>query len=357
MAKSFKDFIFANHRLSEYGDYISVDFEGGDSDIALGLEREIQKGATNLYRNEPNFYGTNWTAPLSFELHIIKNPCEHSSQKDLMFSDGELRQITRWLTSPQYPQWIEFEYMPDEKDNDTVFYKGLFNNIETFTVGGAIYGLRLYFTCTTSFGYTDYKNFDILGVSKGVVHGNVVNNGDEQKNYCYPQIKIYPNLSGQIFMCNLTDCNNLESALLENHSLTAIAENYAMKNWYKIKYSGNNNSPVYLCNGNVLQFYLIDKYGNDMKCTIFYLPDTGYYHLVEGGFVCMDTKKDLEINMDCQKLLIQDSIGRMIAYDELGITDVDHMYWMRLLSGRNSILVYGDATITFKFRESRKVGE
>ena len=71
----------------------------------------------------------------------------------------------------------------------------------------------------------------------------------------------------------------------------------------------------------------------------------------------MDTKENLEINIDCQKLLFHDSIGRMVTYDELGIADVDHMYWMRFLNGNNSILVYGDVTVSFKFRESRKVGE
>ena len=71
----------------------------------------------------------------------------------------------------------------------------------------------------------------------------------------------------------------------------------------------------------------------------------------------MNVKSDLEINMDCQRLLIKDDIDRMVTYDELGITDVDHMYWMRLVNGYNTILVYGDVSIDFKFRESRKVGE
>ena len=357
MAKDFKDFIFANHRLSEYGDFVSVDLNGGDSEILLGLERDMEMGNTNSYRLEPNYYGDKWSAPLAFELHIIKNPCKYSNQKELMFSKNELRQITRWLTSPHYPSWIEFEYTSDKNNEEIIYYKGWFNNIETFTVGGGIYGLKLYFTCSTSFGYTDYKNYEILGIAENTVNQNIINDSDELENYCYPQIKIVPNSTGQIFMCNLSDCNILESALLENASLTTIAENYAMKNWYEIKYTGVDDSPVYLCNENAVQFYLVDKYGNDIKCTVFYWADTGQYYLVEGGFIYIDAKESLEINIDCQKLLFQDSIGRMVTYDELGIADVDHMYWMRLLNGNNSILVYGDAAITFKFRESRKVGE
>lgn len=356
MAKEFKDFIFANHKLSEYGDFICADFNGGDSEIVLGLEREMETGNTNPYRLESNYYGDKWSSPLSFELHIMKNPCTYSVQKDMEFTKNEIRQITRWLTSSHYPLWIEFEYSPDKND-EIIHYKGWFNNIETFSVGGGIYGLKLYFTCSTSFGYTDYKNYDILGISENIVNKNILNDSDELESYCYPKIKINPNSTGQIFMCNLSDCKILESALLENASLNTIAENYALKNWYEIKYTDTNNIPVYICDGNALQFYLVDKYGNDTKCTIFHWVDTGYYYLIEGGFVFMDTKSNLEINIDCQKLLIQDSIGRMITYDELGITDVDHMYWLRLLNGDNMVLVYGDANFTFNFRESRKVGE
>lgn len=357
MAKSFKDFIFSNHKLSDYGNYVSVDLDGGDAERALGLERSIESGESNLYRTEPNFYGAKWSSPLSFELHIIKDPCKYSSQKNLMFSKEELRQITRWLTSPQYPQWIEFEYAPEEIDGDTIFYKGLFNNIEAYSVGGDIYGLKLFFACSTSFGYTDYKNIEIIGANGSVVNQNIDNNNDELNDYCYPQIIITPNSTGQIFICNLSDCNILDSGLRTQNALEEIVENYANSAWCTYRYTGENNSPVYICDENAMQFYLIDKYGNETKCTIFYWSDMDYYYIISNGFMFLKTRADLNVRIDCQKLLIQDAIGRMVTYDELGINDVDHMYWMRLLNGANSILVYGDAKIEFKFRESRKVGE
>ena len=353
MAKSFKDFTFANHKLSEYGDFISVDLNGGDSEIMLGLERDMDSGSANTYRIEPNYLGDKWSSTLSFELHIIKNPCTYSSQTNMSFSKNELRKITRWLTSPHYPLWIEFEHLPED-NSEIIYYKGWFNNIETYTVGGMIYGLKLYFTCTTPFGYTNYKNFKING-TKSIVSSNIKNDNDELESYCYPQINIYPNSTGSMFMCNLSDCTLLDSGSKGDSTLATIAENYAKDNWYTIRYP--NSSPVLICNSTALQFYLVDKYGAETKCTIFYWKSKDTYYIVEGGFIHLSVKADLEINMDCQRLLIQDGIGRMVTYDELGVSDVDHMYWMRLLNGNNTVVVYGDVSVTFKFRESRKVGE
>ena len=353
MAKNFKDFTFANHKLSEYGHFISADLNGGDSEIVLGLEREMDSGSTNNYRVEPNYLGDKWSSTLSFELHIIKDPCEYLSQTDMQFSKNEIRQITRWLTSPHYPLWIEFEHLPED-NSEIIYYKGWFNNIETYAVGGAIYGLKLYFTCATPFGYTDYKNIKITG-SKNVISSTIKNDNDEFESYCYPQINIYPNSTGSMFMCNLSDCTVLEGRKRNGDALSDIAESYAKSNWYDIRYT--KSSPVLICDDNALQFYLVDKYGNETKCTIFYWKSNDTYYIVENGFFHLSVKADLEIDMDCQRLLIQDGIGRMVTYDDLGISDVDHMYWMRLLNGSNTIVVYGDVNVTFKFRESRKVGE
>lgn len=358
MAKVFKDFLFANHKLSEFGNFIPVDFDNG-SDISLALERDMEMGETNKYRIEPNFFGDRWSSALSFELHIIKDTCKYSNQTEMMFSQNEIREIAGWLTSPHYPQWIDFEYSPDDADRDKVStYKGWFNDIQTFTVGGAVYGLKLCFTCTTPFGYTDERVIKMKNTSTTFMSDYIENNSSELESYCYPKIHIYPNATGGCFICNLSDATILDGGEVGNLALSDIVETYALHNWYTVRYAGNNpETPVLLCNGKALQFYLVNKYGDETKCTILHSTQAGQYYIVEGGFMYMDLKEDLEINMDCQKLLIQDSIGRMVTYDDLGITDVDNMYWFRLKHGINNLIIYGDITITFKYRESRKVGE
>lgn len=357
MAKIFKDFIFANHRLSEYGDFIAVDFENGDSEIVLGLEREMEMGETNKYRKRANYYGDKWTSVLSFELHIMKNPCIHESQKKMAFTQNEIRQITRWLTSPHYPLWIEFEYSPESMESrDVKFYEGWFNNIETFSIGGIVYGLKFYFTSTSPFGFTDYKNISMTGKSSSIVSKYITNDSDELEDYCYPQISIYPNETATVFMCNITDSKILKTGEINGETLDSLASDYALKNWYEIKYAGNNpNKPTLICKNKALQFYLTDSYGVETKCTIFYWGEN--YYIIDGGFMYMRVRKDLEIHMDCQRLILNDSINRIITYDELGISDVDNMYWMRFLNGDNRIVIFGNISVDFTFRESRKVGE
>lgn len=358
MAKVFKDFLFANHKLSEFGDFISIDFDG-ESDILLALEREMEMGETNKYRIEPNFFGDKWSSPLTFELHIIKNICTHNNQTKMMFSQKEISAITGWLTSPHYPKWINFEYSPDDKDKEKIStYKGWFNNIETYTVGELVYGLKLCFTCVNSFGYSDERTVLIDDSSSILTSKTIENNSDEFENYCYPQIYIHPNSTNQCFICNLTDSTILEKGALETSSLQDIAEAYALKAWSSIRYAGSDSgAPNLLCGDNALQFYLTNKYGDETKCTILYDAQTAQYYIIEGGFMYMDLKANLDIVMDCQRLLIQDSIGRMVTYDDLGIMDVDNMYWLRLKHGINNFLIYGDMTVTFKYREARKVGE
>lgn len=345
--------------MSDIFDYISVDFDN-DSDISLAMERDMEYGATNHYRTEANYFGFTWSDGLSFELHIMKNPCG-KKQEDLEITKDEIRQITRWLTSSHYPQWIEFEYCTGD-DNTVVFYRGWFNNIETFTVGKRVYGLKLYFKCTTPFGYTS----DITNALEISNYGeiSVINDSDELEDYSYPQIKIEPKSTGQIYLCNLSDCTVYmkENLILTQStafdSLLDYVENYALLNGYSVRYSGSGDfNIVPICNNTAIQFYLVDKYNNEKKCTAFYREDTNEYRIIEGGFVFMDVKANLPVYIDCQKLTIVDDIGRMVTYDDLGIVDVDQMYWFRLINGENNILLYGDATFTITHRESRKVGE
>ncbi len=362
MAKQCKNFTFANKALSSLGNFITVDFDGGDAEVILGMSREMETGSTNTYRVEANYYGDKWSDVLQFEIHLMKDPCLHSSQKDMEFSKAEIRQFTRWLTSPHYPQWIHFEYREDDI-NEVKNYKGWFNNIEAWTVGGIVYGLKLFVSCTTPFGYTDdiSEGHMLYGDYRNII---VTNDSDELESYTYPKVEIVPNGNTGIFMCNLSDCEVLENGRLMLTSSTYFEslcdkiEDYAMLQGCDLIYAGNlENTVVALCDDTAVQFYLVDKYGVETKCSAFYLEDTRQYWIIVGGFMFLEAKRDLSIYIDCQRLLITDSIGRMVTYDDLGISDVDNMYWLRLANGDNTIILYGDAHFTISHKESRKVGE
>lgn len=67
-------------------------------------------------------------------------------------------------------------------------------------------------------------------------------------------------------------------------------------------------------------------------------------------------QEENSITIDCENFLINDSAGLVDLYD-LGIKDIDYIYWMRLVNGLNTISISGgSADVTFKFRECYKVG-
>lgn len=361
MAKQFSDFTFLDKRLSDMKcKYISVDFDKSD-EINLGAERDIVKGETNRYKIEPNIFYDNWSSPLEFELHITKDPCIYNNQTEMEFTKTEIREFLKWLTSSHLPQWIKFT--DENGELEDVRYYGWFSNIDTFVAYGVVYGLKLHFKCTSSFAYTDVITNEIsVSTYKNTL---ILNESDTVEDYCYPLIKINPNVSGSIFICNMSDCDILDSGILEVTSdstaidtLLTIAESYASKNAYTLEYTGKGvYNIVTICEDTACQFYLIDKYGNKKLCTIFYRTDTMEYHIIHGGFMYMNVYSDLDIVIDCEKLMINDALGRMVTYDKLGLEDTGELYFPQLISGNNSLLLYGNATFTIQHIETRKVGE
>lgn len=369
MAKICKDLIFDNKKLSSIKigkepKYIFVNF-GDGSEIPLALDRDMEKGESNRYRNEGNYFYDTWSDGLQLEFNIIKNPDVYNSQAEMEITKDEIREITRWLSSSHLPQWLEIEICEtEENENDAVRYKGWFNSIQNWVVFGTVYGMILQFKCTTPFAYTkDIVHETTVSTYKNML---ITNNSDEIKSYCYPTIRVEPKTTGYVYICNLSDCTLLKNGILGGSvgsyfdALCSTADKYAKEHGYTLEYAappGEVFNIIPICDETAVQFYLVDKYGNRKKCTAFFLPDTKEYRIIEGGFMYMKVFASNNVDIDCQKLTIVDSTGRMVTYDKLGINDVDMMYWFRLINGNNTLLLYGNANFKITHVESRKVGE
>lgn len=363
MAILCNDFTFLGKNMSSFKTkgqpkYLFVNFEQ-DPDVALAMDREMEMGETNRFRTRPNHFYSKWSSTIPLEFDIVKNPCVYGGQEDAIFTDSDIREITKWLTSTHLPQWLKTD---KEYNKDGLRYEGYFSNIETFSFDGDVYGLKLSFQCTTPFAYTE----DIVNESTISSYGylTVKNDSDELNDYCYPKIEIHPKGNGDIFICNLSDCKVLQNGTLSGsadfNALVKVVQEYAKLKGYTIKIGNANGSSVDMtpiCNNTAFQFYLVDRYGESTKCTSFFLPDTKEYRIIVGGFMYMKAYKDLPVSIDCEKLTIMDDIGRMVTYDKLGISDVDFIYWPRLINGNNSILLSGNCRFVIKHKESRKVGE
>ena len=210
MAKKFKDFTFCGEKFSNLlADYISVDFDA-DGDVSLSMARDMEVGDSNRYKVEANTFYDKWSDNLEIELDLMKNPCKYESQENLEITKSDIRELTRWLTSSHFPEWLNFEY--DNETDDAVRYYGWFSNIETFVAYGSIYGIRMTFRCTTPFGYTN-EIVDEISVSN---YKNILisNDSDELESSCYPSIVINPHENGEIYICNLNDANIIATGTL-----------------------------------------------------------------------------------------------------------------------------------------------
>lgn len=215
---------------------------------------------------------------------------------------------------------------------------------------------------TTSFAWTDViTNSCTCTTYKNML---VKNDGDDLNDYSYPTIRIHPTKDEEIFICNESDYTLLENGKISVASddvfntIIDKAENYAKLNGYDLEYTGKGAfNIVSICNDTGVQFKLIDNYGCETLCTVFYNTDTKEYKIISGGFMYMKVYKDLDVVIDCKNMTIEDSIGRMVTYDKIGISDIGYMYWLRLMNGNNSIMFHGNCEFTIEHIEARKVGE
>lgn len=362
MAKECNDFTYANKKLSDFGYTARISFDGSE-DLPLGLSREIEKGETNKYRKEANQTGVKYSNDgLQFEIDIMKDPCVHTTQAEMEITRENKRLITRWLSSPHLNS--QLECIDDPSSDENLLYFGLFTNIENYIIGGRVYGLKLTFTCSTPYAYTPdiIHRLSVAGDQTLIL----LNNDDEMSDYVYPSLSIKANQTGQVFICNLTDSIILDEGSLyptdigtgEIDILKSKIIKYAVSKGYETIYSYNSDGTTVktICDNSAIQFIYKDSQDIERKCTAFKLSN-GDYKIIEGGFLYLTANKSLPITIDFQHLLLFDELGRPIYFSNIGVDDVDQVYWLRLLNGNNTLLFHAaNCDFTLKYRECRKVG-
>ena len=375
MAKYFKDFTFVGKKFSELnGRYISVDFEQSP-EHSFAFSRDINYGDLNRFRTEPNVGYSHLSGRLTFELHIVKDPQYCSCQAEAAFTDEDIREITRWLTSTDSPQYLSFTY-EEGTPYAVPYYYGQFLDFQPFTLSGNVYGLKLTFECTTPYGYTG-EITDTVSCSGTFTEYTLTNRDDRLNDYCYPALQISSGVTGQILFLNLSDAVVHKHGTLEVISgiskgqepdiseppavlelLIEKINDYALEKGYVPEYvPDGDGSPAALCHGAAVLCTFTTPGGERLKCMAFCRTASGEYYILQGGFFHMKVLKDLPVRLDAEKLFIFDGLGRMVRLSELGVEDVDYMYWPRLRNGDNRLLVWGeDCTFTITHRETRKAG-
>lgn len=361
MAISFANFSYMENTMKNMN-LICVDFDSNNSEnISLGLQRSIIKGEINRYRLKSNHISTTYDNPIEFEIHVMKDACKYGyDENEMKFTRNEIRQITKWLSSTTIPQLLTTYNDVGESLN----YCGIFTNIESFTISGDVYGFILTFTNDSSFAYTDIRKTTLI--LNGNTTEKILNDSDLLDDYIYPVIHIHPKSNTDFYMCNLSDCKELDSGTIEiNQDKQITSDNFLEKinefakiNGYTINYYyyGENNFVKTWADNTAMRIKLVERDGTEHYCFTYYLPD-GKYKIIEFGFITLKLYADLDIDINCEILTIQDSIGRMVSFKNIGLEEEDYIYWMRLISGYNTILFYAnDCTVEIEYRELLKVG-
>ena len=74
------------------------------------------------------------------------------------------------------------------------------------------------------------------------------------------------------------------------------------------------------------------------------------------GTMKINALKSDDFYIDCRNLKIYDITKSIVSFEDLGIEDIDDIYWPRLAYGENIFEFTGDATFEISYREPRKVG-
>lgn len=178
------DFEFNGKLLSSYGGKVVT---AEKASLSSGLSRSVQKGETGLYRRRANHYGAVYNDVLTFDIGIVKE----GNGSTALFTREEIREINKWLTSPNYPRKLRtFNF---EGNNSEVYsYYGVVTdvNYDAVCLSGGDYVPQIItatIQCDSPYAWKECS----ATLSEGK---NIINvDDDELEGYTHPLIKISPN--------------------------------------------------------------------------------------------------------------------------------------------------------------------
>lgn len=358
MAIIYKELEYMGNTLESLG-LMCVDFDE-ETEIPLGLQKTIEKGETNRYRIKSNHIYTLYNDTLEFQIDVVKSICDTcNDQTKMKYTKSEIREITKQLSSTTIPQLLK---TVDEND-EVLYYCGIFTNIESFAVAGEVYGFTLTFTNDSPFAYSDIKTTSFY--LNGNTTKTITNNSDLLDDYIYPVVHLYPKSNTDFYMCNLSDSKVLTSGKITiasdsnttlNNFLNAI-DSFATNNRYTVEYYYDSDGYTKTWAKNTALRIMLKESDNTEHYGFAYYLNDGTYKIIECGFVTLKLYSDLDIEINCELLTIRDSIDRMVHFKNIGIDEEDYIYWLRLISGNNTLLFYGtDCDVKIEYREMLKVG-
>lgn len=185
------DFVFDGKRASDMG-FVLCSFDGERQPATGGeVEFEVVKPPDN---DKFDFYGAQYTAPLEWNLSIMKDPCKFMN--NIYLTNEDERMVYNWLQKRDGYHWFCF----CEKDEDAEIYFRVKINLQPHFIGGRTAGFNMTVTADSAFGYTKLKKKvgSLSSSSPLIIYVDT-----DTKGYLLPEFNITG--SGSFYISNDSD--------------------------------------------------------------------------------------------------------------------------------------------------------
>ena len=308
-------FEFNGHTSDEYG-LIVTRIEENDTLV----NRSLQLGEKNKYRPKENQFGTLYSDNYSFKMGVMRNPCRNKNVVPEL-KNGILRY------DPTYTPYLDNGILKFSMNYTADIKNGIIipNDSDYLTSNN----IRIINAWLTSPQYPRLLKFI----------------GDD---YFSEEIE---------FFATITEVSTEHASLPYELTYTVTCDSQ----W--------GYTPLILCkitsSSTLTREYSIQ---NNSDCWEDYVYPTIKVSPKSHGIITIKNKTDndgtMKINalkgddfyIDCRNLKIYDITKSIVSFEDLGIEDIDDIYWPRLAYGENIFEFTGDATFEISYREPRKVG-
>ena len=308
-------FEFNGHTSDEYG-LIVTRIEENDTLV----NRSLQLGEKNKYRPKENQFGTLYGDNYSFKMGVMRNPCRNKNVVPEL-KNGILKY------DPTYTPYLDNGLLKFSMNYTADIKNGIIipNDSDYLTSNN----IRIINAWLTSPQYPRLLKFI----------------GDD---YFSEEIE---------FFATITEVSTEHASLPYELTYTVTCDSQ----W--------GYTPLILCkttsSSTLPREYSIQ---NNSDCWEDYVYPTIKVSPKSHGIITIKNKTDndrtMKINalksddfyIDCRNLKIYDITNSIVSFEDLGIENIDDIYWPRLAYGENIFEFTGDATFEISYREPRKVG-
>ena len=284
------------------------------------VNRSLQLGEKNKYRPKENQFGTLYGDNYSFKMGVMRNPCRNKNVVPEL-KNGILKY------DPTYTPYLDNGILKFSMNYTADIKNGIIipNDSDYLTSNN----IRIINAWLTSPQYPRLLKFI----------------GDD---YFSEEIE---------FFATITEVSTEHASLPYELTYTVTCDSQ----W--------GYTPLILCkttsSSTLPREYSIQ---NNSDCWEDYVYPTIKVSPKSHGIITIKNKTDndrtMKINalksddfyIDCRNLKIYDITNSIVSFEDLGIEDIDVIYWPRLAYGENIFEFTGDATFEISYREPRKVG-